>query len=107
MVLILFEMIEVPLVLCFSDFKISEGLYNFSKFITAFFFLDIILTFRTGYYSKGKLILNNNKICKNYLSKWFWIDLLSTIPYDVILQSEENANSNIILLVKLTRIFRV
>lgn len=50
------------------------------------FFMDILIVFRTSYVNSytGEEILYSNKIVWNYLFGRFWIDLLATIPFDVI-----------------------
>ena len=52
--------------------------------MTGFFVLDILLNFNTAFYEKGFIVTNRFKIAINYLKLWFWLDLISTIPYDVI-----------------------
>ena len=51
----------------------------------AFFFLDILIIFNTAYYNDNmKLIDNKSKIAKNYLFRWFFIDVISIIPFDLV-----------------------
>lgn len=49
----------------------------------SFYFLDILLTFNTGYKKEftEEIVLDRYLIFKNYLKFWFWIDLFSTLPY--------------------------
>ena len=55
-------------------------------FIDVLFLLDLIKNFFLGYYTKDeeKLIKNNKKIAYNYLKGWFILDLLSSIPFNLI-----------------------
>ena len=47
------------------------------------FFIDIIVTFNTAIpISQVKIEEDRKLIAKMYLKKWFWIDLLVTLPYD-------------------------
>jgi hypothetical protein len=50
------------------------------------FFIDILIVFRTTYVDSytGEEILYSKRIVWNYLFGRFWIDLLATIPFDVI-----------------------
>ena len=41
-------------------------------------------------------------IIKSYLSFWFWIDLISTFPYDIIIDESES----LIYSAKLLRLFK-
>lgn len=49
-----------------------------------FFNFDILLHFNTAFFRSGELIVQRKEIIKNYLKLWFWIDLISTFPYDSI-----------------------
>ncbi|OQR91503.1 Voltage-gated Ion Channel (VIC) Superfamily, partial [Thraustotheca clavata] len=52
------------------------------------FGLDIILTFRTGYLDdEGHLVLDLPSIAKRYLKMWFWIDLISTFPVGLVMDT--------------------
>ena len=47
------------------------------------FFIDILVTFNTAIpVSQIKIVEDRKEIAVIYLKKWFWIDLLVTIPYD-------------------------
>ena len=50
------------------------------------FFIDIVMNFRTTYFNPrtGEEIIDKKMIVMNYLSGHFIIDLLSTIPFDLI-----------------------
>jgi len=57
--------------------------------IDLLYFIDIAISFRTTYYhnTTGDEILNAKDIAKNYiLSFRFWIDLFSTIPFDLLIE---------------------
>jgi len=55
------------------------------NFITIYYFIDILVSFNTGYMDKNELVLDRKLIAQNYFRFWFWIDLLATIPYELIL----------------------
>ena len=72
--------------------------------IDLFFIVDIILTFRTTYVSKqGDEIIDPCLIAKNYLRNKFWIDLISTIPWDATGYSQ----LSVFGLLKVQRVFRI
>uniref|UniRef100_A0A7S3K652 Cyclic nucleotide-binding domain-containing protein n=1 Tax=Euplotes crassus TaxID=5936 RepID=A0A7S3K652_EUPCR len=60
--------------------------YIIDSFIDLMFLLDIFINFRTSYVNHytGEEVLYLCDIAKNYLSGRFWIDLLATIPFDLI-----------------------
>ena len=43
--------------------------------------MDIAITFNTGFYSRGALVMNRKKIAKNYFKFWFWLDIIASVPY--------------------------
>ena len=64
------------------------------------FALDIILNFRTTYMNRmtGEEITGYKEIQINYIKGQFAIDLLSTIPFDVVISwmiSEDNNSNNL------------
>lgn len=50
-------------------------------FIDIWFLLEILLNFLTGYYEKGHLVMQKKKIAINYIKTWFFLDLISSIPF--------------------------
>lgn len=50
------------------------------------FMIDIMANFRTGYEANEKPILNLKKIRHNYMTGWFWLDIIATLPVDQIVQ---------------------
>jgi hyperpolarization activated cyclic nucleotide-gated potassium channel 2 len=52
--------------------------------------LDIIQNFNIAVLVNGELIYDRKVIAKNYLKFWFGIDLISTIPYELIVNYLNN-----------------
>ena len=75
------------------------------------FFIDIIITFRTGYLDeRGELRVNSREIAKNYLKMQFWVDLSATLPLDTIISvilNDDNELYALFGLIKMGRIFRL
>lgn len=83
--IIVYQAVLIPYQIGFD--VISDGAFlSFDYFIHAFFITDIVLTFNTAYYQKGALVVRRKLIAKNYLRLWFWIDFLSTFPYEIVIQ---------------------
>ena len=55
-------------------------------FIKAVFLIDLLLGFRKAYLNEqiGKEERDPWLIAKRYLKFYFWIDLVSALPYDLI-----------------------
>ena len=106
---IVYEIIEIPLMLSFTEIQ-NDNLDNFSTFITFFFISDMIMSFNTGFYKRGNIVKNRKEIAKNYLSTWFLLgfhknqylsfiiifilDAFSSFPYDLLINSLTNMNSD-------------
>eukprot|EP00392_Amoebophrya_sp_AT5.2_P008355 g8376.t1 len=73
------------------------------------FAIDICLSFRTAYVDRdGQMITDWNKIRKNYVAGFFWIDLLSTIPFDRIFQVGRGATLiRVVRLIRLVKLLRL
>ena len=68
--------------------------------INGLFFTDLILTFCTIYTdSTNNEVTSHKKIAIRYLKGWFIIDLLSCLPFDLMVPGQANFNI-------LTRIMR-
>jgi hypothetical protein len=58
----------------------------FGCFVEIFFLIDLALIgFNTGYYDKGVLIMNRQKISANYLKGTFLLNLVSSAPIFLVL----------------------
>ena len=63
--------------------------------MTAIFVADLIVNFRTTYFDtvQGEEIVEGKKIFVNYLTTFrFWIDLITTIPWDLLLKGSVSAD---------------
>lgn len=69
--------------------------------------LDILINFLTcSYDGSNNLIFKFPEICLNYISGWFFIDFIATIPFDyLIFYSKENSFS--LSANRIARFFRI
>jgi len=86
------------------------GVFNWA--ITAFFVVDIGLNFSTGYIDRDKLVMQRRACIKKYLCFWFWIDILATIPFDILVAAILRANFegdmfSVARLARLTKVTKV
>ena len=81
--------------------------------IDIIFVVDIIISFRTIYYSTrtSEKVLEPKRIALNYIKNGrFFIDLVSSIPVDLLIlmfNSSDNRYFSTIKIIKLTRLFRL
>ena len=84
--------------------------FSFDIAISIFCFLDMVLSFNTALYHEASRMYTTNryKICISYIKFWFWIDLVSSIPSEIIQYRTHILNSHSISLriIQFCRIFK-
>jgi hypothetical protein len=82
--------------------------------IDGFFFADILLNFRTSFLNSltGDEVVDPKLIALNYLNSFrFWIDFISTAPFDIILgnffQGDLASQFQVLSMLKLFRVLRL
>ena len=80
-ILTIFIAIEFPLKLAYGY---SFTNYYFEIIVTLVLLIDIIVSFNTEIYSKGKIIKNKKQIARIYLHRSFILDVFATIPFYLI-----------------------
>jgi Ni/Fe-hydrogenase subunit HybB-like protein len=107
---VIYNVIILPINLGF-EYQMSNFQMYLDYFIDVFFACDIVLNFFTGYYDEKKnLIMNHKMIIKNYLKLWFWIDILATMPFEIVLGiigESENDHVKLFALLKTPRLIRI
>lgn len=115
MALALWNVFCVPFTLVFNpDFGKQPEVMALNLLIDAVFLVDIVLTFRTSFYSAttGDEILSPALIAKNYLIGKFWIDALTAIPSELVdsfytSHSSEVSIRSILALFGMLKLYRV
>jgi len=84
LVLMIYVSIVVPFKICF----IEDGeypLWDFTDYIVdSIFAIDIILTFFIPITKKELIIYSHLKIALHYLKLWFWVDIISIFPVELV-----------------------
>ena len=67
--------------------EIDTGFWLWANRIVDFiFFIDILITFNSAQYDfEFNIIEERKEIAKIYLQSWFFIDLLSIIPFEIFM----------------------
>ena len=73
------------------------------------FLIDIVFTFFTAYFDEVKLTLQTDKkiIAKGYLKFWFWMDLVSIIPFDQILRQTNRDFGNMAKFSRVGKLYKM
>eukprot|EP00795_Rhopilema_esculentum_P006316 gene6316-11743_t len=90
LLLLVSNMIILPVTITFFREDLSPVMVMFNVVSDICFMADICLNFRTGYMAPGAgvhIILKPKLIAKRYLRTWFWLDFISSLPFDYILSS--------------------
>jgi len=93
LIFIIYQSIVIPFRLCF-EVDAEGSVQVFETIIDIAFMLDIstssslfiylVISFNTGFYKKGYLVMKRKEIIKNYLQTWFVMDLLASFPYSMV-----------------------
>lgn len=113
--LVIYVVLSAPLFIGFDiNDTLTTSIINYA--VMACFFLDMIATFNTAYIDEEteRLVFERRLIAIKYLKFWFWIDLISTIPFDTIVESIAGQSRleffkmiRIFRLIRLSRVFKV
>lgn len=88
-------------------------LFVLNRFVDIIFFTDIFIQCRTPYRDEqtGRLVLDVKKITIKYVSSWFFLDLISVLPFEFlgnILHSGSSlAQLSLLRFFRLTRLLKL
>ena len=104
-ILILYTALFVPYRVAFED-QTSQGSQVFDLIVDILFLIDICITFNSTYYRKdGLLETSRKKIAIEYLTTWFLLDLLTSLPYQILENLEDYGSQ--VKVIKVSRIPRM
>lgn len=83
-IFIIYQSISLPMRVAF-EMESTDFSFHLEIIIDVMFISDIFINFNTGYYVKNVIIMKRALIAKNYIVLWFWLDLVSSIPFTWIL----------------------
>lgn len=96
--IVMFMIIYIILVFPFKLSYFSLGLFMFwdyaDDFIDFVFLVDLVLNFFTPVFYQNKFIQEYKEVAKLYLRFWFWVDLLSAIPFDLMFGDDPKNSTN-------------
>ena len=104
----------MPYKVCFLTNKKSIYWVLFDTFIDMIFIGDIFITLNTPFVDekRKKVIISRKTIFMTYLKSWFFIDILSSIPMDLveyylIPANDDGFDNDVLKLIKIPRIYRI
>lgn len=100
--------VSVPVVLSFEpEWGTAQWYITLEMVGNGLFMLDILVAFNTIFYDiDGNEVRSRLRIARSYTSNFFLIDLLSSIPFDLI-QGPETNYLKVLSMLKLIRITKL
>ncbi len=104
--LVVYSAIEIPLRFALH-YEVTPWLFAMDIIVITLFAADIIVNFNTALIHRGELCDDPKIVRKKYLRGWFTIDLLATIPFELIAQGLFSETHRVIRIVRLLRLSRL
>ncbi|RHY52900.1 hypothetical protein DYB38_001719 [Aphanomyces astaci] len=104
-----YSIVVVPMDVCFDLSTTYDGVVSVQRTVEIVFVVDIILTFRTSYLSSVSLeeVMDVARIRQHYLTTWFWVDCLGSVPSDLLGTSCQQSQLAYLRLLVFLRILRL
>ena len=112
-VLVVYNCISIPFEVAFEQKFTEHVILDILDFIIdAIFFLDLVINFFTTYVNSktGREEYSLKKISLHYLSGRFWVDLLASVPFELLFApfvQNQDTVLQIFGLMKLVRLLRL
>ena len=82
-------------------------LFWLNRLSDCFFLVDMVLTFNTSFFDgiRGRWVEERSIIAREYLRCWFWLDVLSLLPYSLMFSEIKAAG--LIRVIRLVRLLKL
>lgn len=104
---VLWAVSVTPVELAFPWWVTPAGVVLVGKLVDALCILDMLLTFNIAKLDHGRVCFNRKVIAKGYLKTWFFVDVLTNFPWDLIWSSKSGLSRKVAKILKLPKLFRV
>ena len=106
---LVYTAIVTPFEIAFLPVSLSDPIFWFNRLCDLFFFLDTIFVFFTPYQdpNTNAYVVDHKIIAKRYLRFWFWIDIISLVPFDLISYLTNSGNVQHLFVLRLFRLLRL
>ncbi|XP_078350361.1 voltage-gated delayed rectifier potassium channel KCNH5-like isoform X3 [Oculina patagonica] len=104
--LTLYTTISVPFLVCFAFEHTAVSILDL--LVDWMFLADIALNFHTTYVGKDGEVIDDLKMIRwNYIRSWFFLDLVSSLPYGVLAFITKDSETNATTLLGFLKVFRL
>ena len=111
LVLLVFTATVTPFEVSFLDPQVSivDGLFWVDRLVDFLFAVDVFINFTLCYFdaATARMVTGRAAVALNYLKGSAILDIVSTIPFDVIGQVAGTANAGNLKVLRILRIFRL
>jgi hypothetical protein len=108
MALLLYMLVVLPVRAAFMVVpQFGSGAFMFDLFIDIAIVIDMMLNCRKYYYDHARLITDKATITGHYMRGWFFIDLLSVLPFNYIVMAATAQGSNLANSTHFARLLRI
>eukprot|EP01083_Nonionella_stella_P217283 780208_1 len=110
---LVYTCLEVPVTLAFNiDLHLSSHtpLRIIALCVDVLLLFDVLINFRTAYFDKYdrlRLVHDPYDIAKRYFVTWFWIDLISSIPFQLLVNNENYFIFGLLRCLKILRVIKI
>lgn len=82
LIFILYTATSVPFIVCFKFDSLPMTIADSA--VDVMFIVDIVLNFHTSYTGDdGSIVFDLKQIRRKYFRSWFFLDLVTSLPYDL------------------------
>ncbi|CAG9310257.1 unnamed protein product [Blepharisma stoltei] len=105
--LLLYTAFGMTFVLSFYETSMYDSWWYVENVLNGVFFCDILITFNSAYEADEVIITNRWKIAWNYITGWFWIDLIACFPFYLWSGNGNTSYSGLLRLARLPRLVKL
>jgi len=106
--IILYCSVDLPIDIAFYQIIEVNAGFVINTIFDAFFIIDIILNFRTGFEYHGRVVMDRSASAKHYLCGDFKFDALASLPVDYFAFASSNTSlSKAPKIIRVLRLFRL
>ncbi len=103
--IVVFQSLYIPYVVCFRP-PMSFTWFCVDLLFDAVFLADVVITFNMAYSDRGNSwVTDRRAIARTYIKGWFFVDLIASFPFDMLLSS--NNDTAVLGLLKAMRLPRL
>lgn len=106
--IVIYQAASVPFLVAF-EVTDPPALLSLDFACALAYFADIVVSFNTSFYRKGRLVVSRTEISKHYATSWLALDVVSSIPYSWLVEGPfqtAQTDRNLMRLVTVTRLLR-